>query len=287
MKSTNILVIALFFFFGAACESFAQDEKPVRIKIMKDVDGEMKVFEKSYSSREEMANDPDFKKFQEETGDSNIFIMPGKGNITWSSDSSKQKFIVIESNTHSDGDHDIIFSEDHVIQLGDGKANTFVFKGSGAETIDSEVFLFEGDSSNATFEFKSVDSPKKWVVRSSGQPAVGLRRIHAARKISINDPADNEIRSAGLTAGKTLKPGSIEYILDAAEGTLTLRMEAAKGSLSVAVFNQDGNSVFSEEINNFDGQYKKTINLSGQEAGTYFLEIRQGQKVLFKKILID
>ncbi|MCA6078460.1 T9SS type A sorting domain-containing protein [Fulvivirga sedimenti] len=287
MKSTNILVITLFLFFGAACESFAQDEKPVRIKIMKDVDGEMKVFEKSYSSKEEMANDPEFKKFQEETGDSNIFIMPKKGNFTWSTDSSTNKFIVIGREAHSDGDHDIVISEDHVIQLGDGKSNTFVFKGSGEETSEADVFFFKGDSSKASYEFKSIDGPKKWVVRSSDAPMVTLRKIHAGRNISINDPSDNEIRSAGLSAGKALKPESIEYILDAAQGTLTVRMEAAKGSLHVSIANSDGNRIYAEELNNFDGAYSKTINLSGQEAGTYFLEIRQGQKALFKKIMID
>ncbi len=287
MKSTYLVAFIFLFMIAASVKTVAQEEKPVRIKIMKDVNGETKVFEKSYSSKEEMENDPEFKKFQEESGEANIFILPGKGNFTWSSDSTDTKFMIIQSETIGEGDAEIMHSEDHVIHLGDGSARTFVIKGGDADTIKSNVFFFKGDSSETAFEFKSSPVKSKWIVRSQSEPAFHMRTLRGHKNMSINDPTENEVRSAGLSADKQLNPRSIEYVLNTTEGTLTVRLETGKGSLSVAVSNSNGNQIFSEELSNFNGQYRKTINLSGQEAGTYFLEIRQGTKALFKKIIIE
>ncbi|MEJ2003562.1 MAG: T9SS type A sorting domain-containing protein [Cyclobacteriaceae bacterium] len=270
-----IAIIPLLFFFPLST-ILAQEEDSIRVKIMKETNGQMRVFEKAYASEEEMANDPEFKQFQEDAGDSSTFIFrTGQGNFSWNQDSD-DSFVIIDK--VQDGDENIVV-KDQVIRLGSGNGNNFMFRSGDDE--ESEVTIINGD----TVRTLKLHGPhnRVWVNRRGNPGAV---RFRAGRSISLQEVTADDLAGSGKSTGRELKPKEIEFNIDGSEGTLYIQFLIDSGELSVEVFNKDRGQIFYDYRSDFDGRYAKTINLSGQEAGTYYLEIRQGSRTLFKKILV-
>ena len=276
-RHISLFILILLIAFGSCA---AQEKDSVRIKIMKDIDGEMQVFEKSYPDRETMINDPEFKAFQEQTGDTATFILrTGEKGFNWTQDGSDRKFIVIDE--VGEGDGHVMIQKDHVIRLKDGGGSNFMFR--SGEDEDSNVIVIDGDSTK-TIELKTMDGNATWVSKGGGDHFYAFRA--GGRSISIRDAETEEITFLDDAVTRELKPESMEFNINASEGTLSMEFTTGSGDLNVNVYNSDGGQIFTEYHSKFDGNYAKTINLSGQEAGTYFLEIRQGQRAVYKKILI-
>ena len=77
----------------------------------------------------------------------------------------------------------------------------------------------------------------------------------------------------------------ISFFPNPNNGLLNLSFSTSDQSpLNIHVYDVNGQMVYMEELNEFAGSYTNQIDISNQPAGTYFLQIVQGQKSYSKKI---
>lgn len=69
-------------------------------------------------------------------------------------------------------------------------------------------------------------------------------------------------------------------------GNLNITFKGEAVPTVITVTNIMGQEVFSEEINNFDGDYGKRIDISNSSPGTHLVTVRQGQKIFTKSIIL-
>ena len=113
-------------------------------------------------------------------------------------------------------------------------------------------------------------------------------------KISVTDPEEEDFT--------TLKQGSfapsvpdndldIDHLVfypNPNKGKFTLSFNTDKTKkVEIRVFDMNGNEVYKEELKDFEGEYKKEIDISGEKKGTYFVNIVQDGKSVTKKIIIE
>ena len=70
-------------------------------------------------------------------------------------------------------------------------------------------------------------------------------------------------------------------------GCLTLSFDAVKtDDYIVEVNNLLGQTIYTERMSGFGGQYSKQINLSESGSGVYFIELKNIQSIAVKKIVV-
>jgi membrane-associated protease RseP (regulator of RpoE activity) len=69
-------------------------------------------------------------------------------------------------------------------------------------------------------------------------------------------------------------------------GRLNLRFEGEAVPTTIQVTGPDGRIIYEETLNRFDGFYDDQLNIRKETPGTYFLNIRQGDKVLTEKVVL-
>jgi hypothetical protein len=62
---------------------------------------------------------------------------------------------------------------------------------------------------------------------------------------------------------------------------------AAVNSISIAITNIAGQEVYSEQVEQFNGSYKKEINLTGNANGVYFIKIMAGETAYMHKLILN
>jgi len=60
-----------------------------------------------------------------------------------------------------------------------------------------------------------------------------------------------------------------------------------RGDTSIRIFNDTGRLIYDYELNNFSGAFSDHVNISQNGEGAYFLQIRQGNKQMSKKIILE
>ena len=70
-------------------------------------------------------------------------------------------------------------------------------------------------------------------------------------------------------------------------GLLNLYFKGEKKPTDIAVFDMSGKSIFSFQLENFNGEYSDTFDLSAFKKGILILQIRQGEKVYSEKIVLQ
>ena len=69
-------------------------------------------------------------------------------------------------------------------------------------------------------------------------------------------------------------------------GNLNITFKGEAVPTSLIVTNIMGQEVYSEELNNFSGEYGKRIDISNSSPGTHIVTVRQGDKVFTKSIIL-
>lgn len=96
----------------------------------------------------------------------------------------------------------------------------------------------------------------------------------------------NKNASPKLEAQNNLAIDEISFYPNPNDGVLNLSfITTQKLPVKVVLYNSDGGIVYLEERSAFDGNYKKTIDISDEPNGTYFLQILQNEKSYSKKII--
>jgi C-terminal processing protease CtpA/Prc len=69
-------------------------------------------------------------------------------------------------------------------------------------------------------------------------------------------------------------------------GDITIEFKAEPVPTNIRVLDASGKVIYQEQLNNFDGLYKKELNLRKATPGTLLLSIQQGDKVVTKQLVL-
>ncbi|MBK7408859.1 MAG: PDZ domain-containing protein [Saprospirales bacterium] len=96
----------------------------------------------------------------------------------------------------------------------------------------------------------------------------------------------NEKFSWSLQTG-TLAVQSLKLTPNPSEGSFGLRFDLpTRGNTVVRVFNPLGRLIYDYDLGSFSGAFNDQVDISQNGPGTYYLEIKQGDKVTAKKIVL-
>ncbi|MFM9986153.1 MAG: PDZ domain-containing protein [Flavobacteriales bacterium] len=98
--------------------------------------------------------------------------------------------------------------------------------------------------------------------------------------------AVNETATPKLSTANDLAIDEISFFPNPGNGLINLSFTTQdRSDVKIIVFDSKGNTVYTEDRKEFDGNYKNTIDISTQPNGTYYLQIIQGEKSYSKKIV--
>ncbi len=109
--------------------------------------------------------------------------------------------------------------------------------------------------------------------------------------IDIKDDNLEKLEKTGIKTEnnkkvKQLEAEDLNFYPNPNNGLFRLNFTLAeKGKTTIKIYNMNGAEVYSETLRNFSGNYNKEIDLTKQNAGTYFLQIIQNKKIISKEIL--
>lgn len=190
-------------------------------------------------------------------------------DVVWVDEGSGEKRILV---TVDDEDGTMVITEsDQIIELqnlGDDK-NTFIYSGEGSVHKDVIVEVREDDG--------------------------GVRKVRIEQTIIVEriDDQDLEIlEKAGadmdMKGKEKLEIDRMKFHPNPSNGQFTLEFETPEtGMTNVEIFDVNGKKVYEDTVRNFNGTYKKDIDISGEQSGTYFLKIQQGEKLSTRKIILE
>ncbi|HRD53813.1 MAG TPA: PDZ domain-containing protein [Flavobacteriales bacterium] len=105
-----------------------------------------------------------------------------------------------------------------------------------------------------------------------------------ARELSEDEKA--LLRNKGVAVDKELKLDGLQAFPNPSSGFYRLQFDVAeRADLNVDVHNAKGERVYQEHIVGFKGRYERTLDLSDQASGSYYLVIAQGGKAATVKLV--
>jgi hypothetical protein len=109
-------------------------------------------------------------------------------------------------------------------------------------------------------------------------------------RIEIRDLTPEEqslvATNAGVSPDQELSIDRIEFAPNPTDGTFTLEFDLPSTEKTrVLVLNATGAKVHEEILGRFDGHYRRSIDLSDQPNGIYFVVIAQGNSQFTRKII--
>ena len=285
---------------GTACTSHAQDDdKKIRIKISREVDGETKTFEGEYDSEEEMLSDPNYQEFTD--GDSDI-------SIFFNGDDDFDRIFDLYSDEEGARAYSFSFGNDDDFmplrklknfRFHHGGPNVWAF-GDGDDTIidlkswDSEEYEEELAEKMEELEekLKGVDKELREEIMDAMreieemQPGFGFPKRIKRSGISVED-VDDEFGKRGKVDSKDkLELDDLDFMIWQNRMTLKMRIKD-EGELTVKIVNEDDKEIYNRYFERYGGTFSDNIDFSKYSDGNYLLEITLDKKRLTKKIVID
>jgi S1-C subfamily serine protease len=143
------------------------------------------------------------------------------------------------------------------------------------------------DKDNGNWVFKGLS-------RGEGSASAQSTRVNPANvKASMQDmdKADaDKLKSLGVNMPviNNLRLEKINLYPNPSKGMFKLQFDLPeKGQTEVKVFNAAGRTIYEYELGNFSGDFSDEVDISQNGTGTYFLQIRQGDKYASKKIILQ
>jgi hypothetical protein len=110
-------------------------------------------------------------------------------------------------------------------------------------------------------------------------PLDGLPALPETEEESIDDAAPEE--GSRLLQLKNYKAFPVPSY-----GDVQVQFEAEAKPTTVQLIDATGKVIYTEQLNNFDGEYNKELNLREAASGNIILSIRQGDKTVAKTLLL-
>ncbi|MBN2173015.1 MAG: T9SS type A sorting domain-containing protein [Bacteroidales bacterium] len=194
-----------------------------------------------------------------------------ENRVEWNANKDgDQIWITVEED--DDGNVTVYTGNDENVDLkNNSKNNRIIIEGSDpAVERDVQVNVIRKDDGNETIVIK-----KSIVVKKLNQKDIDL----------LKDAGVNIEQEKGENQ---LELDDLQFSPNPNDGKFTLNFSTPeKGTTEIRIFDAQGKEVYHENIENFNGLYNKQIDISNEKQGTYFLSIRQGDRVSTRKILLD
>ncbi len=315
---TLLVVVIIFPIAG-----FTQ-EKNVRIKTVKEVNGEKIITDTVFSISEGEAEGDILKKFNWVTddGDSTNTIMIDVDVDTDFDKEGNEKVIIVKKGYHDKhGKGDCKEHRIKIISDEGGDENVFFFSNDIDMDIDEAHFAemriklkehgehlkdlkIEMDGENV-FILEDIEGIEKLIELKELE---GLEKLHHLENIQMVSPgfhhmpenhdvwldyhnhsdrvSEKELRDAGIKVkADRLKMGDMDINID--NGVVDLEFVLVEeGAPKVSVFNFYGDKVYNGKPELMNGKYVIKIDLSSKQHGTYYLQVVQKNSSLTKKLKI-
>jgi hypothetical protein len=188
-------------------------------------------------------------------------------------------------------------------ELRDGKGTKKVVimdvesDGKGKEMTDAEI--------QSKIEAFTIDDPKAMegkqvIVKKVGKCDATKEEIDGVkeefhvtiiRRIDIKDASEEDMKRLSKQTGavdQKLQMDKMNMSPNPSNGKFDLNFNLKnKGDAEINVFNMEGKQVYNEKLSGFQGEYKKSIDLSNNNKGVYFVKIQQGTHSQVKKVVIE
>jgi len=293
-KLLKTLMIALLV-VGTACTSQAQedDDKKIKVKITKQVDGETKTFEGEYANEEEMLSDPEYRAFAD---DGHPFHMAFSGNsfdkvMRLHGGPSAQSFSFDFDDEDMPGK---MMKRFHFEQGGPG---LFMF---GDEEAMGSFHKFDSKEYEEKMELKMKELEEKMkgldktvqedILRSMREieelNANMIPRMTKRGGIRVEDVGTDFGKRGVVDAKDKLELDDVNYMV--MQKRLNVRFSVpSEGELSVKISNEAGREIYNRYFEKFDGTFNDQIDFNQYSSGKYLLEISLDKKRLTKKLVIE
>lgn len=139
---------------------------------------------------------------------------------------------------------------------------------------DSDHIIFFGD------EDEKAPVLEKEIIGKNGQKVFVFKRSNDSPSVSKDEDG------ASTFSKDELK--HLRYYPNPSRGKFDLDFNVStKGDVEILVLTPNGETVYSENLKNFSGEYSNQIDLSEKGKGNYLLKITQNGKHITKKIIVE
>lgn len=267
MKTTTISCALLFSFFAINAQtnqngSNETKKATVRIKKVENINGVEKITDTTYTTTNlEDINllGTDIKILDEHDGkgEKKIIIIKDGQAI---SDDDNADVKIINTGEPMDAEIEKVLKEAGV----DLKGNT-----TGMKKI-----LIVNDEVKSSGNIKESKTTKLVLLK------VKMTDLNAEDKAKLN-------KQIGATDNK-LEMSEMNLFPNPHDGKFNLNFNLKnKGDASISIYNIEGKEIYSEKLPEFTGEYNKTLDISNNNKGVYFVKITQGTHAQVKKIVLE
>lgn len=135
------------------------------------------------------------------------------------------------------------------------------------------------------------DKNSNWVFKSATpqSPRVNPANVKASMQDMEKADADKlKAQGVNITAVNSLRVEKLNLYPNPNKGMFKLQFDLPeKGQTEVKVYNAAGRTIYEYELGNFSGDFSDEVDISQNGMGTYYLQIRQGDKYATKKIVLQ
>lgn len=169
--------------------------------------------------------------------------------------------------------------------------------GSGKEMSDAEI---QSKVEAFTIEDPNALEGKQFVIKKVGKCDATQAQIDSVKdeihitiikRINVTDASDEDVKRLSKQTGavdKKLEVDKMNMSPNPSNGKFDLNFNLKnKGDAEINVFSIDGKQVYNEKLSGFQGEYKKSIDLSNNNKGVYFVKIQQGVHSQVKKVVLE
>jgi len=277
---------------GWAYTGYTQEEDKqgkIHIKITKDINGEKKTFEGTYNNEKEMRNDPAYREFAGE--DENAFLF---------------RFDELDKlmEMHEGFDPQTFAFDFDMDEMMPG-LKRFKYRGQSPGWFDKGHHSFEPgieelEELEEELDVKMEDLESKLEDLDESLKSDILSDLEAIEEIYSKMGGPKRIKRTQITVeeagdafGKLAKvkaPLELDKLnFKTLHNRLMLKFDVPEQDqdLAVRIYNADEQAIYSRYFEQFGGTFSDQIDFSPYSEGEYLLEISQGKKQLFRKIVIE
>lgn len=171
-------------------------------------------------------------------------------------------------------------------------------------TVD---YLREGKKASATKNVKSLCDARKssssyynenWAPknysRGEGSSSSQSPRVNPSNvKVRMEDMSQadaDKMKSLGVNMPviNNLRAEKTNLFPNPTKGMFRLQFDLPeRGQTEIKIYNSAGRLIYEYELGNFSGAFSDDVDISQNGTGTYFLQIRQGEKYASKKVILQ
>lgn len=165
----------------------------------------------------------------------------------------------------------------------------FPFTSSSKAKVYKNVLHIDGDENGKICKRIIIDIDDDTDTGNSEGVVKETEYVRIKVRISELTIAEKKlVEKAGVSDKKILSVDDLHFApnLGSKQFDVSFSLQE-KGRAEVKIFDMNGKEIYSENVKDFPGTYKKSVDLSGKTSGIYLLVISQGGKSFCRKIAVQ